>query len=333
MIWPVLKVETIGRGAAEYRRKMFQQTTASVCQALIFIGCSAAFTANAQSTSCYTQESLSGTYAVVVDYGANLALGFVTETLDGAGNLTGTFRINQPTAGSATGERTIVTGTQTGTYIVNCDGTGTMERVVTRQDGSIAAQADDFVITSAVAQGSRLIARSILDAAREPSVVVAGGIFLTLTHTLLPSPEGRCYTLESLQGMFAVTGNYADFRAASMGTRSLDGAGNLQGTFVVNQPTAGSATGQRSIVKGTQSGTYTVNCDGTGVFTRTVTLADGTLSSETDDFLITRAVLKDDKLIATAIVDAQRDPSTVAPGGFFLTRRHTRLPNAGAESE
>jgi hypothetical protein len=290
------------------------------------------FSASAQSTKCYTQESLSGTYAVVVDYGANLALGFITETLDGAGNLTGTFRINQPAAGS-TGERAIVTGTQTGRYIVNCDGSGTMERVVTRQDGSIAAQADDFVITSAAVQGSRLVARSILDAAREPSVVVPGGVFLTLTHTLVPRPEGRCYTLESLQGNFAVTGNYADYRAASMGTRSLDGAGNLQENFVVNQPTAGSATGQRTIVNGTQSGTYSVNCDGTGVFTRTVALPDGTKSSETDDFLITRAVLRDGKLIATAIVDAQREPSTLVPGNYFLTRSHTRLPTAAAESE
>ena len=299
---------------------------------LVVISCSVLSAASAQSTRCYTNESLKGTYAVVVNYGANLALGFITETLDGAGNLRGAFRINQPSAGSTTGERSIVTGTQTGTYNVNCDGTGIMDRVVTRQDGSIANQSDDFVITSGIVQGSRLIARTILDAAREPSVVIPGGIFLTLTHTRLPNAGGRCYTLESLQGSYAVTGNYADYRAASLGTRSLDGAGNLRGSFVINQPTAASTTGQRTIVSGTLSGTYTVNCDGTGEFTRTVTLADGTTSSAMDDFLITRAVLKGDKLVATYIEDAQRVPSTVVPGGFFLTRTHTLLPNADASS-
>jgi hypothetical protein len=32
-------------------------------------------------------------------------------------------------------------------------------------------------------------------------------------------------------------------------------------------------------------------------------------------------------LIATAFTDAQRTPSALVPGGIFLTRVHTRLPN------
>ena len=86
----------------------------------IFIGVSAAM---AQNPSCpYTLESLQGAYGVVNSYGAGVALGLQVESLDGNGNLTRTGVLNQPTAGSTTGARTVGTVTSTGTYTVNCDG-------------------------------------------------------------------------------------------------------------------------------------------------------------------------------------------------------------------
>jgi hypothetical protein len=84
----------------------------------------------------------------------------------------------------------------------------------------------------------------------------------------------------------------------------LGAIGNLTGTFIVNEPTAGSTTGARTIVTGTQAGTYTVNGDGTGVFTRVLTV-NGVVTNQMDDFVITGAIVKDDHLVATAIVDAQ----------------------------
>jgi hypothetical protein len=74
-------------------------------------------------------------------------------------------------------------------------------------------------------------------------------------------------------------------------------------------------------------GTYTVNCDGTGVFTRILTASNGVHTTQMDDFLITKATMKDGQLVATALEDAQRTPSAIVPGGIFLTRSYTRRPD------
>jgi hypothetical protein len=141
----------------------------------------------AQDPACpYNLSSLQGPYSVVLTYGANLASGIQAETLDGKGNLTRSGVINQPAAGSTTGARSVVSVTSVGTYTVNCNGTGTFIRVVTLPDGTKASGSDDFIITSAIKQEGRLIATSIADVQRDPSVVVAGGVFLTRVHTRLP---------------------------------------------------------------------------------------------------------------------------------------------------
>ena len=115
----------------------------------------------------------------------------------------------------------------------------------------------------------------------------------------------------------------------------------MTGTFIVNGPTAGSTTGARTITKGTQVGTYTVNCDGTGVITRTTTLATGQTNTFVDDFVITAATPNffgpdltvgysaGYMAIATALADVAENPTTggAAPAGLFQTRVQTRLPN------
>ena len=113
--------------------------------ALIVTSLFGAFTASGQEPTCrYSVASLQGNYAVVLTYGANIAAGMQVEQLDGKGNVTRSGPINQPTVGSATGERTISRVTSVGTYTVNCDGTGVLTRVVTQTNGTSALTVDDF---------------------------------------------------------------------------------------------------------------------------------------------------------------------------------------------
>jgi hypothetical protein len=170
---------------------MFNKKTVYISAALILAGFIGVSAASAQSpTPClYTIASLHGNYSTVTNYGANVARSFGTRYLDGSGNLTGTFLLNAPTAGSTTGERTITTGTQTGTYTVNCNGTGTFIRVI-KSNGVTANTVDDFIITAATRSlggyGNQMIATTIADAQETPSALIPGGLFVTRVHTLLP---------------------------------------------------------------------------------------------------------------------------------------------------
>ena len=136
------------------------------------------------------------------------------------------------------------------------------------------------------------------------------------------------FTNASLQGNFAIVGTYGANVALALATRHYDGLGNLPGAYIVNGPTAGSTTGARTISTGTQAGTYTVNCDGTGKINRVLTQSNGSTTNQVDDFIITAAVPTFNGLmIATAIVDATEVPSTIVPGGVFVFRTQTRLPD------
>ncbi len=148
----------------------------------------------------------------------------------------------------------------------------------------------------------------------------------------------QCYTLDSLDGNYAVIGTYGANVALALGERNFDGNGNLTGTFVLNEPTVGSTTGARTIVTGTQVGTYTINCDGTGVITRTITASTGLVTTQMDNFMITKAKVvhsRDgkDHFVATALSDMQQTPSAIVAGGIFLTRSYTRLPDPGDDPD
>ena len=167
---------------------MFNLKTAFVSTALMMGVVAMSQAANAQQR-CFTLASLQGNYAVIGNYGANLAIALATRNFDGNGNMTGTFTVNEPTPGSTTGERTIVTGTQKGTYTVNCDGTGTITRTLSASNGVTATQTDDFIITGATfGYYSQFVATSLVDASRSPSAIVTGGVFLSRTYTRLPTP-------------------------------------------------------------------------------------------------------------------------------------------------
>lgn len=165
-----------------------------------------------------------------------------------------------------------------------------------------------------------LIKRLSLAAAALAPVLLFGTSAATAQDTT------HCFDLASLQGDYAILGTYGANVALALGKRYFDGKGNLTGTFIVNKPTPGSTTGARTLVSGTQAGTYTVNCDGTGVVTRSLTVGT-TVTEQVDDFVITAAIVRDGHKIATSIADAQRTPSAIVAGGIFLTRVYTRLPD------
>ena len=308
-------------------KTLFVPVTALLCSLL------GAATASAQSPTCYTKESIEGSWAIIATYGSNLGMAIAQGT-HAEGRLNRTFTNNAPTPGSTTGERTIATGTNVGSYEVNCDGTGVFTRFLTASTGVSANQMDDFLITASIEKDGKLIATEIRDAVRVPSTLVQPGVFVSRVHTRRPDPRpGQCYTLESLQGNYAVTVQYAANLAMGLQPESLDGEGNLFRTGINNQPRAGSPTGERTVGNVTSRGTYEVNCNGTGTITRLVTRPDGTTGTAVDDFVITGATEKDGRLIATSLFDAQRAPALLGPDGTFVTRTHVLRPNPNAQLE
>lgn len=153
-------------------------------------------------------------------------------------------------------------------------------------------------------------------------------VFLGFLGVSAAQEGTHCYTVASLNGTYGVVGDYGAHVAIALATRHFDGKGNLTGTFTVNGPDPASSTGGRKIITGTQVGTYTVNCNGSGVFSRVITASDGTTTTQLDDFIITAATAKEGQFIATTIEDAQRTPSALVPGGIFLTRHYTRRPDS-----
>jgi hypothetical protein len=140
--------------------------------------------------------------------------------------------------------------------------------------------------------------------------------------------DTHCYTVASIRGTYVVVATYSANVALAFGVRHFDGQGNVKGTFTLNAPVVGSATGARTISTGTQLGTYSVNCDGTGTITRTLTSSTGVVTTQMDDFVITKATARDDgQLLATGLEDAQRTPSALVPGGLFVFRSYTRRPD------
>src|ERR1700675_4045511 len=107
----------------------------SVPTAFVLFGFRVVSAADAQDPQCYTAASVQGSWWVLATYGANVALALGERYVDESGNFTAVFVLNGPTAGWTTGEKTITTGTQTGSYTVNCDGTGTITRTLTASNG------------------------------------------------------------------------------------------------------------------------------------------------------------------------------------------------------
>ncbi len=292
--------------------------------AMLLVSSVTAFQANAQTPACYTLESLQGSFATIGTYGPQIAIALAVRNHDALGNFSATAINNIPRAGSTTGERIITPNTNAGTYAINCNGSGVVTRVATLADGTSVPNFDDFLVTEGVVENGKLRATTIVDAQRTPSSIVLGGVFLKRKYTR--RPEG-CFTQESLQGSYGVEGFYGVNVALALQAETLDGKGNLIRSGELNQPNVTSATGARIVGTVRSEGTYTVNCNGTGIISRIVTRPDGTKATALDDFIITAGIESNGKLLATTIVDAQRDPSVILPGGVFITRLHTLRPS------
>jgi hypothetical protein len=159
-------------------------------------------------------------------------------------------------------------------------------------------------------------------------------VFFTLLGVSGAKADTPCFTLASLKGTYAVIGHYEGGIAIAVGVRHFDEEGNLTGTFILNEPVAGSTTGARTIITGTQKGAVTtLNCNGTGVFTRVLTASNGVTTTQMDDFVITHAIEKDRRLYATAIQDVQKTPSTLVTPGVLVTREWTRVPEPKEDGE
>ena len=139
------------------------------------------------------------------------------------------------------------------------------------------------------------------------------------------------YTVASLQGSYTLIGYYAGGIGLALALETIDGEGKMVRTATVNQPMAGSTTGERTRTKTMSTGNYTVNCEGTGTLRRMQTNATtGVTSINESDIIITEAVVKDGQFIATALVSAQATPSAIVPSGVFTSMVYTRLPDAPA---
>src|SRR5215469_2442997 len=121
---------------------------------------------------------------------------------------------------------------------------------------------------------------------RKVNLVVAALCFVFLCGTVANAQDQenpKCYTLASLQGSYAIIGHYGADVAVALTEGQFDGKGNFKSTFIVNEPDPTSTTGGRKLVSGSQTGTYTVNCDGTGVITRLVKLSSGETGTVVSD--------------------------------------------------
>jgi hypothetical protein len=148
---------------------------------------------------------------------------------------------------------------------------------------------------------------------------------MQLSASRARADESECFTTTSVRGDWSIVATYGANVAIAIGRRTVAADGSFTGTFLLNGPTAGSTTGARTITTGTQVGVYAVNCDGTGTVTRTLTASNGVVTTQVDDFVITKARVDRGHLLATAIKDAVEVPSALVAGGIFVTRDQTRL--------
>jgi hypothetical protein len=132
------------------------------------------------------------------------------------------------------------------------------------------------------------------------------------------------YTVDSVNGEFALVGTYTGGIARQLGVVHIKGD-EVTGYLRVN--VQGAAPTQRIVVYLSFTGTATIAEDGAGVFTLTVTYPDQSLHDATLDFLITKARESSDVKTATEIAIIQRETPALNPGALIvgtLTRRPER---------
>jgi hypothetical protein len=158
-------------------------------------------------------------------------------TFDGAGNVTASY--------TSISGGVLQTGTASGTYIVNSNGTG----AISFTTGSSPPQ---FAITLTSSAAGLAHGMQLLRTNDNRNLVESG-------TALLQSTTATTYTLASVKGNFGLQlnewdANVNDSQEGIVGIASFDGAGKVKGsTTDVNGGV---------VSKGTFTGTYTVNADG-----------------------------------------------------------------------
>jgi hypothetical protein len=178
---------------------------------------------------------------------------------DGAGNVTGSYTSEPDTQPAHTNA-----GTLTGTYSSNPDGTGSV--TITLDTGTIFTFAT--VITDG-GQGLQLVSTSCSGSCNFGGKALISGV-------------ARAAYTGPLKGSYGYQLNISPQSAASIGVASFDGAGNvaLSLTFVGLTVTSG----EPSLFSGTDTGTYSINPDGSGTINLAPTPGQG---AQTFVFVIT----------------------------------------------
>ncbi len=168
---------------------------------------------------------------------------------DGAGNVTGTYT-SEPENMPQTR-----TGTLTGTYTTNPDGSGSM--TISDDTGT------NFTFATVMVDGGQGMQLLATNCSGGKTVTEAGGC--TVGGTTQISGVARAAYAGPLQaGSYGIQFTILPQGALNIGVVSLDGAGNLTvsstGVFLSGTP------GQPTLFSVNDTGTYSLNPDGTGSF-------------------------------------------------------------------
>ena len=192
-------------------------------------------------------------------------------TFDGAGNVSGPFNLEFGSGGL--GQPASVTGSLTGTYTSNPDGTGTMTVVL--------VDVNNVTLINAT------LAMVIDDRSREIQLAVTGctGAICDLTGSVVSGvaeiASSHPVRLGFLNGSYGLQlTKSSPTPATSLEVWTFDGAGGvtLSGTFVGPGPV---------VQSGTQFGTYSLNPDGSGTGTITIPPQNGSPGTHQFAFVIT----------------------------------------------
>jgi hypothetical protein len=237
------------------QRRLINHFAGQILLAGIFVTC---FTLTAQTTPNYTNASLSGRY-ILCENGSNqqsqtLYATVASLNFDGAGNVTGTENL-------AAGAFGVMGNGVTGTYAVGQNGWGSIALSIALADGSGSVVAANYslLLTS---QG-----------------VVIGRIDNGLFANASLAPQSHAtFSTANVNGTFVFQehGYSANGPCALMGVLTFDGQGNVGGTATYQSLGVG--------FMGVATGIYSVNPDGSGSMTLTLTSANPDGSTSTTKF-------------------------------------------------
>jgi len=157
--------------------------------------------------------------------------------------------------------------------------------------------------------------------------VIAGFAIVTRQDAVASGRPG--FGPASLRGSYALRGMGGPNEAASVGVTRFDGTGRATRSLVLNSALPPDS---RQVIPIASKGTYTVNPDGTGTAIFDNFLPNGSTTTFSFDFVITRALegtsrdsfVWRDSLVGTEVFMVQREPGIAAQ---LVTFDLTRLPN------